>query len=88
PNPTHALALMNGDLVARILAPDSLLRRQLAATGGDRDRMLALIYRAVLVRAPTAAELATLASATASSPTPAEDTIWALLNSPEFLFQP
>lgn len=88
PNPTHALALMNGDLVARILAPDSLLRRQLAATGGDRDRVLALIYRAVLVRAPTAAELATLASATASSPTPAEDTIWALLNSPEFLFQP
>ncbi|MBL9210739.1 MAG: DUF1549 domain-containing protein [Opitutaceae bacterium] len=87
PNTTHALALMNGDLVTRIVAPDSLLRRQLATTEGNRDRMLALIYRAVFVRAPTDGELATLASATASSLTPAEDTIWALLNSPEFLFQ-
>ncbi|MBI4622784.1 MAG: DUF1549 domain-containing protein [Verrucomicrobia bacterium] len=87
PNTTHALALMNGDLAARILAPDSHLRRQLAAAGGSRDRMTSLIYRALLVRAPTDAELATLASLTASSLTPEDDTIWALLNSPEFLFQ-
>ncbi len=87
PNTTHALALMNGDLVARVLAPDSHLQRQLAAADGRRDRMTALIYRALLVRAPSAGELATVATLTATSVTPAEDTIWALLNSPEFLFQ-
>ncbi len=87
PNTTHALALMNGDLVARIVAPDSLLRRQLAETGGSRDRLLSLIYRSILMRAPTEEELATLESFTASSLTPLEDAIWALLNSPEFLFQ-
>ncbi len=87
PNTTHALALMNGDLVARVLAPDSHLQRQLAAADGRRDRMTALIYRALLVRPPSAGELATVATLTATSVTPAEDTIWALLNSPEFLFQ-
>ena len=87
PNTTHALALMNGDLVTLVLAPDSHLRRQLAAAGGRTDRMTALIYRALLVRAPSDAELANLASLMASSLTPEDDTIWALLNSPEFLFQ-
>ncbi len=87
PNTTHALALMNGDLVARVLAPDSHLQRQLAAADGRRDRMTALIYRALLVRSPSAGELATVATLTATSVTPAEDTIWALLNSPEFLFK-
>lgn len=87
PNTTHALALMNGDLAARILAPGSHLRRELAAAGPNRGRVTALIYRALLVRAPTDAELAALAELTAPSPTSEEDTIWALLNSPEFLFQ-
>ena len=87
PNTTHALALMNGELAARVLAPDSLLRRQLASADGHRDRMTALIYRALLVRSPSDGERSTIASLTATSLTPVEDTIWALLNSPEFLFQ-
>ncbi len=87
PNTTHALALMNGELITRVLAPDSLLRRRLAATDGSRDRLISLIYRAIFVRVPTDGELATLTDLTASSLTPEEDTIWALLNSPEFLFQ-
>jgi hypothetical protein len=87
PNTTHALALMNGDLVTRILAPGSRLRRQVAEAEGSRDRMRSLVFRAILVREPTEAERATLASLTDASPTPTEDTIWALLNSPEFLFQ-
>ena len=87
PNTTHALALMNGELVARVLAPDSHLRRQLASADGRSDRTTALIYRALLVRAPSDGELSAIANLTASSLTPVEDTIWALLNSPEFLFQ-
>lgn len=87
PNTTHALALMNGELVARVLAPDSLLRRQLASADGHRDRTTALIYRALLVRSPSDGERSTIATLTATSLTPVEDTIWALLNSPEFLFQ-
>jgi hypothetical protein len=87
PNTTHALALMNGELAARVLAPDSHLRRQLASADGRRDRMTALIYRALLVRSPSDGELSTVATLTATSLTPVEDTVWALLNSPEFLFQ-
>ena len=87
PNTTHALALMNGELVARVLVPDSHLRRQLASADGHSDRTTALIYRALLVRAPSDGELSAIANLTASSLTPVEDTIWALLNSPEFLFQ-
>jgi hypothetical protein len=78
---------MNGELVARVLAPDSHLRRQLASADGHSDRTTALIYRALLVRAPCDGELSAIANLTASSLTPVEDTIWALLNSPEFLFQ-
>jgi hypothetical protein len=87
PNTTHALALMNGELAERVLAPDSHLRRQLASADGRRDRTTALIYRALLVRSPSDGELSTVATLTATSLTPVEDTVWALLNSPEFLFQ-
>ena len=87
PNTTHALALMNGELAARVVAPDSPLRRQLASADGRRDRLTALIYRALLVRSPSDGELSTIAALTATSLTPVEDTVWALLNSPEFLFQ-
>ena len=86
PNSTHSLALMNGELTTRALAEDSFLRRQLAASnlvGGQRTQ---LIYRAILIRSATAEELAEMAGMTKGSPTPEQDIIWALLNSPEFLF--
>ncbi len=86
PNTTHSLALMNGDLTTQVLKDKSLLRRQLAASQATGDELTQLIYRAILVRSATADELAELAAMTQDSPSPEQDIIWALLNSPEFLF--
>lgn len=86
PNSTHSLALMNGDLTTRVLAEDSYLRRQMAASKPSRLGRTQLIYRAILVRQPKEAELAGLAEIIKDGPTLEQDLIWALLNSPEFLF--
>ena len=86
PNTTHSLALMNGDLTTNALAEDSFLRRQLAASNAVGQQRTQLIYRAILVRSATTEELAEIAELTKDSPTPEQDIIWALLNSPEFLF--
>jgi hypothetical protein len=86
PNTTHSLALMNGDLTNQILKDDSLLRRQIAASNATGDPRTQLIFLAILVRSATAEELESLATLTKDSPTPEQDIIWALLNSPEFLF--
>ena len=86
PNTTHSLALMNGDLTTRTLAEDSFLRRQLAASKANGQQRTQLIYRAILVRSATEEELAEMAALTKDSRTPEQDIIWALLNSPEFLF--
>ena len=77
---------MNGDLTTRALSEDSFLRRQLAASKTVGEQRTQLIYRAILVRSATAEELAEMAALTKDSPTPEQDIIWALLNSPEFLF--
>jgi hypothetical protein len=87
PNTTHSLALMNGELTTRVLADDSYLRRQIAASKAVGEQRTQLIYRAILIRSATAEELAEMAAMTKGSPTPEQDIIWALLNSPEFLFQ-
>ena len=86
PNTTHSLALMNGELTTRALAEDSFLRRQLAASKTAGEQRTQLIYRAILVRSATAEDLAEIAKLTKDSATPEQDIIWALLNSPEFLF--
>ena len=86
PNTTHSLALMNGDLTNRVLAEGSLLRRQLAASGLKEALRTQLVYRAILVRSANADEIAITKNATQESKTPEQDVIWALLNSPEFLF--
>lgn len=95
PNTTHALALMNGELTGRILAEDSHVQRSLAALGqkdeedkkgGNRDDLLRRIYRAVLVRSVSDEELGEVNALLRGSPAPARDALWALLNSPEFLF--
>ncbi len=85
PNITHSLALMNGELTQRALDHDSYLRASLASQEGAEQSVRA-IYQAIFVRGPEPLELRRALPLYASSPTPAEDLIWALLNSPEFLF--
>ncbi len=84
-NTTHSLALMNGGLTHRVLEASSLLRTQLRACADDRERVCA-IFRALLVRRPDAGELEQAKGVFQTSPTPETDLIWALLNTPEFLF--
>jgi len=74
---------MNGELTSRLLADNSFLRRQIAA---NREQHTQVIYRAILVRSATAEEIAEMAQLMKGSPTPEPDNIWALLNTPEFLF--
>jgi hypothetical protein len=51
------------------------------------QQAIQLIYRAILIRSAKDAELAEITAVMkAASPTPEQDLIWALLNSPEFLF--
>ena len=86
PNSTHSLALMNGDLTTRVLAEDSYLRKQFAASKSSGLERTQLIYQAILIRSAKDAELAGITAIMKASPTPEHDLIWALLNSPEFLF--
>jgi len=86
PNTTHALTLMNGELTGRIIAKDSALQAAVAKSKLSDAALTQFIYRAILVRTASDAELAQLTALTRDSPTPAQDLIWALLNSPEFLF--
>lgn len=86
PNTTHSLALMNGDLTEDILAKTSHLQQSLKASKASPQERIQLLYRAVLVREPTPEELSQLTTLTQGSTDPERDILWALLNSPEFLF--
>lgn len=86
PNTTHSLALMNGELTQHILEKDSYLQRTLAKSKAKGDDLTRLLYRAVLVRSASDEELAELGALTQGSTTAAQDILWALLNTPEFLF--
>ncbi|NBS91299.1 hypothetical protein EBS67_15080, partial [bacterium] len=61
-------------------------RKQLAASKLQGQQAIQLIYRAILIRSAKEGELAEIAAIMKASPTPEHDLIWALLNSPEFLF--
>jgi len=84
-NITHSLTLMNGELTEAALKKDSYLRKSLASVEGDAERVQA-VYQAILARSPDAAEMDRCRTLFAESPTPETDLIWALINSPEFLF--
>jgi hypothetical protein len=86
PNITHSLALMNGELTRSALEEGSYLRRGLRPIKQQDERVQA-IYQSILIRRPTADESQRCRDLFAASPTAEADLIWALLNSPEFLFQ-
>jgi hypothetical protein len=86
PSITQSLALMNGDLTRQAADSKSLLRRRLADIAEDSARVKG-IYQSILVRLPSEDEAQVCQRLFETSPTPDEDLIWALLNSPEFLFQ-
>ena len=77
---------MNGELTQKAMDSNSLLRRTLADFA-DTSAKIEATYLSILVRQPTADEMRTCEALFETSPTPDEDLIWALLNSPEFLFQ-
>jgi len=84
-NVTHTLAMMNGELTKQVLEKDSYMRRQISSSTGDDDRLRA-IYRSILVRSPTADEIERCRRLSGEHVTFETDLIWALLNTPEFLF--
>ncbi len=86
PSISQSLALMNGELTQKAMDSKSLLRRTLADIV-DISPKITSIYQSILVRQPTDDEMETCQALYETSPRPDEDLIWALLNSPEFLFQ-
>ena len=86
PNTTHALALMNGELTSAVIAKESALQHAVKQSKRQGDALTQLLYRAVLVRKASDDELAQVTALIGGSTTPTDDLIWALLNSPEFLF--
>ncbi len=87
PNLTHSLALMNGELTRSALEEKSYVRSRLIPLN-DKNERLQGAFLSILARRPTADEAARCQKLLQSSPTPEQDLLWALLNSPEFLFIP
>ncbi len=85
----QTLNMVNGSTIADAIAhPQGLIARTLAANAGN-DSLINTIYLSVLCRNPTAEEAAQAQAYFASAPSPkeaAEDLMWALINSPGFLF--
>ena len=69
-----------------MIAKDSALQHAVKQSKLKGDALTQFLYRAVLVRQASVDELSRLAALTQDSQTPADDLIWALLNTPEFLF--
>lgn len=85
---SQVLHLANGDaLQAKLASPTGRLAKLLAASATD-EAIIDELYLATLSRRPTAAEQATAGEFLKSLPVrkeAAEDLLWTLLNSPEFV---
>jgi hypothetical protein len=85
----QTLNLVNGPTIAEaIIHPTGLVSRSIKA-GDKPEKLIESIYLATLCRAPTAVEKATLVKYFAEvgrTEEAAQDLMWALINSPGFLF--
>lgn len=90
PSLGQALHLMNSPQLQEKLASPRGRVRTLVESGRSPEAIVTELYLAVVGRTPTAEELATAAAAFAAEgatrQTAAEDVLWALLNSAEFVF--
>jgi hypothetical protein len=76
---------MNGQLTGLVLKDTSLLRTRLREFR-EREPKVRTIYQAILARYPSPEEIERVLNVSGDSPALEEDLIWALLNTPEFLF--
>ena len=86
----QSLHLMNSQVLQAKLANEKGRARQLAETGKAPEEIVTELYLAAFTRPPTPAEMETALAAFGPEPnqrqTATEDVLWALLNSPEFVF--
>lgn len=89
PSMTQALHLLNSPgLERKVVSPQGRVRRLLAAGKSDAD-LIEDFYLATLNRFPTPVEktaLSTILTTRSDRRRAAEDILWALMNSPEFVF--
>ena len=85
----QTLNMVNGSTIGDAIAhPQGIIARSLAA-GATNDQLIETIYLSALCRKPSAEELTQAQSYFTNSGNPkeaAEDLMWALINSPGFLF--
>ncbi len=82
----QVLALMNGDVFPSLLSAEAKMRRAFDAAP-DVSAQADAIYLAILARRPDAEERALVMERLRSNrPKVAEGVLWALMNSPQFLF--
>lgn len=85
----QTLNLINGPTVSEAIAHPQGLVSRLSGANMDDKKLIEDVYLSVLARYPTNEELTTSAGyfvAVPSKPEAAQDLMWALMNSPAFLF--
>ena len=84
---SHALSMINGNTISEAVNSTSNRLAKLVETEKDNNKLVEDIYLSCLSRPPTEKELAAVKfDAEANRMEVAQDLVWALLNSPAFLF--